>query len=139
MNMVCTQSMTDYGTCPALLDCALHGYCPHVCALANHITSGQHALQLWSQPVRNMTSAVALLRCDGVQALNSTDSHSEDAEHSHSEEEEEEEELPPFLSDVEAVEIGRECLGMLSSCHLSTVETARSPPPMSDAERLWGL
>ena len=52
---------------------------------------------------------VVLLRCDWVQALHSTDS--EDAEHSHSEDEDEEE-LPPFLSDVEAVEIGGECLGV---------------------------
>ena len=48
-----------------------------------------------------------------MQALHSADSQSENADHSHSEDEEEEE-LPPFLSNVEAVEVGRKCPSLVS-------------------------
>ena len=43
--------------------------------------------------------------CNAAQELNSNGGPSEDAGHSTLEEEEEE--LPPFLSDVEAVDVGR--------------------------------
>ena len=93
---------------PMREDCA-HEYGMRKCINSNDmpcssVHSAQQVMQLSLKP-----PAGAMLIGNGVQALHSTDSQSEDAEHSHSEEEEEEE-LPPFLSDVEAVEVGRECL-----------------------------
>lgn len=84
----------------------------HECAVGKDSSSKAHCRSaLVTSASQDMTSAFALMNCDMVQALHGADNQSEGAQQSQSEEEEE---LPPFLSDVEAVEVGRECLSLAS-------------------------
>ena len=56
--------------------------------------------------------------------VKSTESHSGNADHSSLQEEEEE--LPPFLSDVAAVEVGGECLRIILLANLHTRTTSKA-------------